>query len=69
MNNIIIKGAKDKGLTSKHFSFNTKGGRCENCGGLGYVTSNMMFFENLDVPCPVCNGNQFNDMVLSVEYK
>ncbi|MEW9096266.1 MAG: excinuclease ABC subunit UvrA [Clostridiaceae bacterium] len=64
-----LEDAKDKGLTSKHFSFNTKGGRCENCEGLGYVTSNMLFFENLDVPCPVCNGNQFNDKVLSVEYK
>nr|WP_207726910.1 excinuclease ABC subunit UvrA [Anaerosolibacter carboniphilus] len=64
-----LKDARDKGLTIKHFSFNTKGGRCENCEGLGYVTSNMLFFKNLEVPCPVCNGNQFNDMVLSVKYK
>lgn len=64
-----IKEAKEKGLTTKHFSFNTKGGRCENCEGLGYVTSNMLFFENIEVPCPVCRGNQFNDEVLSVKYK
>jgi excinuclease ABC subunit A len=64
-----LKEARDKGLTVKHFSFNTKGGRCENCEGLGYVTSNMLFFANLDVTCPVCGGNQFNDEVLSVKYK
>lgn len=63
-----LKDAKVKGLTTKHFSFNTKGGRCENCEGLGYVTNNMLFFEDLEVPCPVCGGNQFNDAVLSVKY-
>lgn len=61
--------ARDKGLTVKHFSFNSKGGRCENCKGLGYVTNNMLFFEDLEVPCPVCGGKQFNDIVLSVKYK
>lgn len=61
--------AKEKGLDLKHFSFNTKGGRCENCEGLGYVESNMLFFENIDVLCPVCGGNQFNEEVLSVAYK
>ena len=60
--------AKSRGLTAKHFSFNTKGGRCENCEGLGYVTSNMLFFEDLEVTCPVCGGNQFNDEVLAVQY-
>ena len=64
-----LKEAKDKGLTDRHFSFNTKGGRCENCEGLGYVTNNMLFFANLEVTCPVCGGNQFNDEVLSVKYK
>ncbi len=61
--------AKLAGLTAKHFSFNTPGGRCENCEGLGYVESNMLFFTNTEVVCPVCNGNQFNDQVLSVKYK
>lgn len=64
-----LKDSKDKGITSKHFSFNTKGGRCENCEGLGYITSNMLFFKDLEVTCPVCNGNQFNDEVLSVKHK
>ncbi len=61
--------AKKLGLTAKHFSFNTPGGRCENCEGLGYVSSNMLFFLDIEVTCPVCNGNQFNSQVLSVEYK
>lgn len=61
--------ARDRGLSAKHFSFNTKGGRCENCEGLGYVPSNMLFFADIEVTCPVCNGNQFSDEVLSVKYR
>lgn len=61
--------AKKAELTAKHFSFNTPGGRCENCEGLGYIENNMLFFKNTEVVCPVCNGNQFNDQVLSVRYK
>ncbi len=64
-----LDDAKDKGLCIKHFSFNSKGGRCENCKGLGYVTNNMLFFKDLEVPCPVCGGKQFNDIVLSIKYK
>jgi excinuclease ABC subunit A len=64
-----VKEAKERGITSKHFSFNTKGGRCENCEGLGYVTSNMLFFKDIEVICPVCNGNQFDEEVLSIKYK
>jgi excinuclease ABC subunit A len=63
-----LKEARDKGLNEKHFSFNSKGGRCENCEGLGYVTSHMLFFKETEVICPVCGGNQFNDDVLSVKY-
>jgi excinuclease ABC subunit A len=63
-----LKDARDKGLSDKHFSFNTPGGRCENCEGLGYVSSNMLFFSNIEVTCPVCGGKQFNDEVLSVKY-
>lgn len=57
-----------KGLSSKHFSFNIPGGRCENCEGLGYVISNMLFFKDIEVECPVCGGKQFNEEVLSVKY-
>lgn len=59
--------AGEAGLTSRHFSFNSPGGRCENCQGLGYVDSNMLFFTNIEVICPVCNGKQFNHDVLAVK--
>lgn len=64
-----LNESKEKGLSGKEFSFNTPGGRCENCQGLGYVSSNMLFFKDIDVVCPVCGGNQFNDDILSVKYK
>lgn len=69
--NIFAKteDAKKANLTAKHFSFNTPGGRCENCEGLGYVDSNMLFFKDIEITCPVCKGNQFNDEVLSVKYE
>lgn len=60
--------AKEKGFTAKHFSFNTTGGRCENCQGLGYVTTNMLFFPDLEVTCPACHGERFKREVLSVTY-
>lgn len=63
-----MQEAKDKKLTAKHFSFNTVGGRCENCQGLGYVTTNMLFFPEMEVVCPVCHGRRFQQEVLSVKY-
>ncbi len=61
--------AKEAGLTAKHFSFNTPGGRCENCEGLGYVDNSMLFFADTRVVCPVCGGNQFQPHVLDVLYQ
>ncbi len=61
--------AKNNKLTSKHFSFNTAGGRCETCEGLGHVLVNMHFLPDLEVPCPVCHGKRFKDEVLEVTYK
>ena len=59
---------KTHGLTASHFSFNTPGGRCETCEGLGYVKSNLLFFDDIDVICPECGGRQFKDAVLAVEW-
>lgn len=64
-----LKVARDKGLSARYFSFNTPGGRCENCQGLGYVISNMLFFKDIEVICPICNGKQFKDEVLSIKYR
>ena len=69
--NVFAKtdAAKQAGLTAKHFSFNTPGGRCDNCEGLGVIENNMLFFTNTEVVCPVCNGNQFKEKVLSVKFR
>ncbi|WP_368901764.1 excinuclease ABC subunit UvrA [Oceanobacillus oncorhynchi] len=61
--------AKEKKLTAKHFSFNTAGGRCEKCQGLGYVTTNMLFFPDLEVVCPECLGRRFKQEILAVKYQ
>ena len=61
--------AIEKGLTANHFSFNAKGGRCDHCEGLGVITTNLLFFEDQEVPCPVCFGKRFKEEVLSVTYR
>ncbi|XOK58361.1 excinuclease ABC subunit UvrA [Paenibacillus elgii] len=61
--------ARRNKLTSKHFSFNTPGGRCENCQGLGVLSLHMHFLPNLEVRCPACRGRRFQDEVLRVTYK
>jgi excinuclease ABC subunit A len=61
--------ARDAGLTAKHFSFNTPGGRCEHCQGLGVVPMDMFFMPGLEVRCPVCRGHRFKDEVLRIRYK
>ncbi|MFD0713791.1 excinuclease ABC subunit UvrA [Paenibacillus sp. GCM10027626] len=60
--------AKRAGLTPKHFSFNTPGGRCEHCQGLGVVPMDMFFLPGLEVRCPVCRGKRFKEEVLRVTY-
>ncbi|KOR89100.1 excinuclease ABC subunit UvrA [Paenibacillus solani] len=61
--------AKERKLTSKHFSFNTSGGRCETCQGLGTLSLDMNFMPDLEVRCPDCKGRRFNEDVLQVQYK
>lgn len=61
--------AKRLKLTAKHFSFNTPGGRCEHCQGLGVVTVGMMFLADIEVRCPACKGRRFQEEVLRVTYQ
>ncbi|MBG9979450.1 ATP-binding cassette domain-containing protein [Facklamia lactis] len=63
-----LKESKNQGLTSKHFSFNTSGGRCDHCEGLGYVLSNRLFFEDIEVVCPRCKGKRFKEKILNINY-
>ncbi len=58
-----------RGFTPGHFSFNAPGGRCERCEGTGVEKLEMYFFEDLYVPCEICNGNRFKPDVLDIRYR
>jgi len=63
------KHAKQLGYKLGRFSFNTKGGRCEECQGQGVQRIEMRFLPDLFVPCAVCQGRQFNRQTLAVRYR
>ena len=63
------QGAKARGYTSGRFSFNVKGGRCENCCGDGIIKIEMNFLSDVYVPCEVCGGKRYNHETLEVKYK
>jgi excinuclease ABC subunit A len=62
-------GALARGLKEGAFSFNTPGGRCEQCEGAGWVTVEMYFLADLLVPCESCGGARFRREVLDVRYR
>ena len=53
-------------LRSKDFSFNTSGGRCENCKGQGYVIIEMQFLADIKIICEECQGMRYQDKVLNI---
>ena len=61
--------AKVRGYQQGRFSFNVKGGRCENCSGDGTITIEMNFLPDVYVPCEVCHGARYNRETLEVHYK
>jgi excinuclease ABC subunit A len=61
--------AKQAGIGKGDFSFNTKGGRCEACGGTGTETVEMHFMADVEIPCDECDGNRFTQPVLEVTYR
>ena len=61
--------AKIRGYKPARFSFNVKGGRCDECKGNGYKTIEMNFLPNVYVPCEVCHGKRYNRETLEVRYK
>ncbi len=62
-------GAKARGYNKGRFSFNNKGGRCENCGGSGFLEIEMHFLPNVYVTCSVCKGKRYNAETLEVRYR
>jgi excinuclease ABC subunit A len=61
--------AKLRGYKKGRFSFNVKGGRCENCKGDGIIKIEMNFLPDVYVPCEVCHGSRYNSETLEVTYK
>ncbi|MBR3977579.1 MAG: excinuclease ABC subunit UvrA [Bacteroidaceae bacterium] len=66
---VELPEAKIRGYKAGRFSFNVKGGRCEECGGNGYKTLEMNFLPDVMVPCEACHGKRYNRETLEVRYK
>ena len=61
--------ARVRGYTPGRFSFNVKGGRCENCKGDGILKIEMQFLPDVYVTCEVCHGKRYNREALEIHYK
>ena len=61
--------SKVRGYDKGRFSFNKKGGRCENCGGRGTIKIEMHFLPSVEIECDVCNGTRYNKETRQVHYK
>ncbi len=68
--NLYAKQAlsKTRGYKTKHFSFNTDGGRCDHCKGEGEVTIEMQFMADVHLKCEHCDGKRFKDEVREVKF-
>ena len=65
----LLPESQIRGWKAGRFSFNTKGGRCEECSGNGYKTIRMHFLPDVYVPCEVCEGQRYNRETLEVRFK
>ena len=64
-----VPEARLRGYTPGRFSFNVKGGRCENCKGDGILKIEMQFLPDVYVPCEVCKGKRYNREALEIHFK
>ncbi len=64
-----VPEAKVRGYGPGRFSFNVRGGRCENCAGDGIIKIEMHFLPDVYVPCDMCKGKRYNREALEVHYK
>jgi len=65
----LMPEAKARGYKKGRFSFNVKGGRCEDCQGAGLKTIEMQFLSDVQIPCDTCRGRRFNTETLQIFYK
>ncbi len=61
--------AKQQGYTAQYFSFNTEGGRCEECKGAGVINVEMQFMADLELECEACHGKRFKHDILEVRFQ
>ena len=61
--------SKRRGYTASTFSFNVKGGRCEECSGEGMITTQLSFMPDVEVQCPTCKGARYDKDTLEVQYQ
>jgi excinuclease ABC subunit A len=64
-----VPEARMRGYAPGRFSFNVKGGRCEACGGEGFIEIEMQFLPDVTVPCEVCKGKRYNREALEIRFK
>ncbi len=64
-----VPEARMRGYAPGRFSFNVKGGRCEACGGEGFIQIEMQFLPDVTVPCEVCQGKRYNREALEIRFK
>ena len=58
-----------RGYTPSRFSFNVKGGRCEECAGQGLMTTSLQFMADVEVVCQTCKGARYNEETLEITYR
>ena len=61
--------ARARKYTASRFSFNMKGGRCEECSGEGTITTKLHFMPDVEVSCPACKGARYNEQTLEITYE
>ncbi len=64
-----VPEARMRGYAPGRFSFNVRGGRCEACGGEGFIQIEMQFLPDVTVPCEVCQGKRYNREALEIRFK
>lgn len=65
---VATEESQRRGYTPGRFSFNTKGGRCEECRGQGVIVTSLQFMADVEVLCHACKGSRYNEETLEITY-